>query len=301
MRGHLVNQTAVLDDLLERSRKSWKSKAPSMLASSYSLRFSILSDSNEFSTTAWNMDYEKDEKDEPPATSFPFDHELKNSKVYRRAILNRMRRESVQSSSKQLNGDIDAASLDLSEGYPMAQVSKIDTLNNAAPSVASDVSDGVTRAASPPKPHLPFADNKNLGMPQNLQKVVPNYSRRALCPPNLLHSWPGSDAEDTCQTPFLGDSHPLSAASAPPRNVKKTFSEPNLALEAAITRAEAPRLCKVLLFGSGAVGKSPLVLQVCNGRESSNHSTNFQTKSLSPHNMSTSMTQPLKTHTGNGV
>ena len=274
MRGHLVDQTAVLDDLLERSRKSWNKKPPSILAPSDWLRFSILSDSNRFSTTAWNLDHEKDE---PPATSFPFDHELINSKVYRRAISTRMRRESVQSSSKQLLDEINAASPDLLEGYPMGQMSMINTLNNAVPSVASDVSDGIKRAASPPKPHLPFADNKRLEessssvikRARNLQKVVPNFSRRELFLPNSLHSWSRANAEDTFQTPLFEDSHPSSAASTPPGNVKNTCNEHILAFEAAIPRAEAPWLCKMLLFGSGAVGKSPLVLQVCNGREKS--------------------------------
>ena len=274
MRGHLVDQTAVLDDLLERSRKSWNKKPPSILASSDSLRFSILSDSNRFSTTAWNLDHEKDES---PATSFPFDHELINSKVYRKVILSRMRRESVQSSSKQLLDEINAASPDLPEGYPVGQVSMIDTLNNAAPSVASDASDGIKRAASPPKPHLPFADNKRVeessssvtGRTQNLQKVVPNFSRRALFLPNSSHSWPRANAEDIFQNPIFEDSHLLSSASTPPGNVNNMSSEHILAFEAAIPRAEAPWLCKMLLFGSGAVGKSPLVLQVCNGREKS--------------------------------
>lgn len=222
-----------------------------------------------------------------------------------------MRRESVQSSSKQLLDDINAASPDLLEAYPMRHMSIIDTLNNAAPSVASDVSDGVEIAALPPKPHLLFIDNKRLeessssvtGKPQTLPKVVPNFSRQALFPPSLLHSWPRSDAEDTWQTPILEDSHPSSAALAASVNVKKMFSEHISAFEAAIPQAEAPRLCKVLLFGSGAVGKSPLVLQVCSGRENSSHSTNLQTKSLSPHILmrTTSMTQRLKTNTGNGV
>ena len=274
MRGHLVDQTAVLDNLLERSRKSWNRKPPSILAPSNSLRFTILSDSNRFSTTAWKLDYEKDE---PPATSFPFDHELNNSKVYRRAILHRMRRESVQSFSKQLLDETNAASPDLLEGYPMGQVSMIDTLNNAAPSVALDVSNGTKRAASPPKPHVPFADNEGLKessssvnrRAQNPQKVVPNISRRTLLLPNSLYTRPRANAEDTSQTPIFEDSHPSSAASTTPGNVKNMFREHSLAFEAAKPRAEAPWLCKVLLFGSGAVGKSPLALQVCNGRESS--------------------------------
>ena len=208
MRGHLVDQTAALDDLLERSRKSWNRTSPPILASSDSVEFSILSDSNRFSTIAWNFDYEKNE---PPATSFPFDHELKDSKVYRRVILNRMRRESVQGSSMQFLDETNAASPDLLEGYPMGQVSMVDTINRAAPSVASDGSDGIKQPASPLKPHVSFTDNKRskessssvTGRAQHLQKVVTNLPRRA------------------------------------------------------------PWLCKVLLLGSGAVGKSPLVLQVC--------------------------------------
>ena len=96
MHEQLVNQTAVLDDLLERSRNSMKRKSPSRL--SKSLEFSILSDSNAFSTTTWIFD---NEKDEPPATSFLFDHELNSTKVYRRAVLNRLRKNSSQNSSKQ--------------------------------------------------------------------------------------------------------------------------------------------------------------------------------------------------------
>lgn len=308
MSGHLVNQAAVLDDLLERSRKSWKRKPPSMLASSDSLRFSILSDSDKFSTTAWNLDHGKDE---PPATSFPFDHELNNSKVYRRVILNGMRRESVQNSSEQLLDDINAASPDLLEGHAISQISMMDTLKIAAPSVASDVSDGVKQAASPPKPHQPFADREKpeessssvTGRPQNFQKVVPDLSLRASFLQKSLPSRPRSDAEDTCQTPILEDSRPSSAASAPPDKAKKMFSEHTLAFEAPIPRAEAPRLYKVLLFDSGAVGKSPLVLQVCNERGDVNQSTNLQTKGLSPHSLlgTASMTLPLKTHTGNGA
>ena len=205
MRGHLVDQTATLDDLLERSRKSWNRKSPPILASSDTPRFSILSDSNRFSTTAWNFDYEKNE---PPATSFPFDHELIDSKVYRRVILNRMRRESVQGSSMHLLNKTNAASPDLLEGNPMGQVSMVDTIYKAAPSVASDGSDGIKPPTPPPKPHVPFTDNKrpeesSSSVTGNLQKVVTNL---------------------------------------PPR---------------------APWLCKVLLLGSGAVGKSPLVVQVC--------------------------------------
>ena len=149
MYGHLVNETAVLDDLLERSRNSWKRKPPSMLSK---LRdFSILSDSNASSTTTLNFDKEKDE---PPATSFLFDHELNNTKVYRRAILNRLRRNSSQSSSKQL---IDEPKI----------------------SVASEVSKVIEHVASHPKPHLPFTGNailkqfssSVLGRPQSLEKV----------------------------------------------------------------------------------------------------------------------------------
>ena len=232
MRGHLVDQTAILDNLLERSRKSWNRKPPSILAPSNSLRFSILSDSNRFSTTAWYLDYEKDE---PPGTSVPFDHELSNSKVYRRVILHRIRRESVQSSYKYLLDETNAASPDLLEGYPMGQVSMID---NAAPSIALDVSDGIKRAASPPKPRVPFADDKRL-------------------------------KQSSSQTPIFENGHPSSAASTAPGNVKNMFGEHILDFEAAEPRAEAPWLCKVLLFGSGAVGKSPLALQVCNGRENS--------------------------------
>ena len=202
--------------MLERSRKSWNRKPPSILASSDSLRFSILSDVNRFSTTAWNL---ISENNEPPATSSPFDHELNNSKVYRRVILNRMRRESVQGPSKQSLDETNAAGPDLLEGYPMGQVSLIDTFDKVARSVASDVSDGIKRAPSPPNPHVSFTDNNRLQKSsssvneraQNLPKVVPDFSRRAV----------------------------------------------------------APWLCKILLFGTGAVGKSPLVLQVCDERENS--------------------------------
>ncbi len=281
MRRHLIKQVAVLDDLLERSRKSWKTKSSSMLAPSKSLRSSILSDSNEFPTTAWDLDHEKDE---PPGASFLFDHELNNSKAYRRVILNRMRRESVQRSSKHLD-EIKATSPGLRGGYPMGQMSTIGTLNNAAPSVASNMSDRFKPAASASNPRLPFADNENPERssssvprkPQNLKNVAPNFPRRTLYSRKSLDPWPRSDAEDTCPTPILEDSHPSSAASAPPGNVKQTFGEHVLAFEAAIPRAEAPRLCKVSLFGSGAVGKSPLVIQVCDGREKSNDSTNFST------------------------
>ena len=149
MAGQLVNQTAVLDDLLERSRNSWKRKPPSML--SKSLEFSSLSDSNAFSTTTWNFD---NEKDEPPATSFLFDHELNNTKVYRRAILNRLRKNPSQNSSKQL---IDEPKI----------------------SVASNVSNVIKHVASHPKPHLPFTGNARLKKlsssvvrrPQSLEQV----------------------------------------------------------------------------------------------------------------------------------
>ena len=280
MRRHLIKQIAVLDDLLERSRKSWKTKSFSMLAPSKSLTSSIISDNDELPTTAWNLDHVKDE---PPATSFPFDHELNNSKAYRRVILNRMRRESVRSSFKHRLDEIKATSPGLRGGFPMGQMSTIGTLNNAAPSVVSNMSDRFEPAASASNLRLPFADNERPerssssvpGRPENLENVVPNFSRRASYPRKSLNPWPRSDAEDTCQTAILEDSHPSSAESAPPGNVKKMFSERVLAFEAAIPQAEAPRLCKVSLFGSGAVGKSPLVLQVCDGRENSNDSANF--------------------------
>ncbi len=268
MRGHLVNQTAVIDDLLERSRRSWNRKPPSKLASSNSLRLSILSDRNEFSTTPWSLDHGNTE---PPATSFPFDHELKNSKVYRRIMLNSVRRKSVQGSSMQLLDEINAASPNLSKEHPMGQMSMIDTLHNAAASVASNVSDEVKPAASTPKPRRSFANNNRLeesslsvtARPRSLRKVVPNFSRRAVFPQISLQSCARSDAENACQAPILEDSHPSSAASIPPCNAKKMVNEHTLAFEAPIPRVEAPRLCKILLFGSGAVGKSPLALQVC--------------------------------------
>ena len=149
MHEQLVNQTAVLDDLLERSRNSLRRKSPSRLSTS--LEFSILSDSNAFSTTTWNFD---NEKDEPPATSFPFDHELNSTKVYRRAVLHRSRKSSSQNSSKQL---IDEPKI----------------------SVASNVSDVTRHVTSHPKPHLLFMGNAILkkslsyviGKPQSLEKV----------------------------------------------------------------------------------------------------------------------------------
>ena len=74
-----------------------------------------------------------------------------------------------------------------------------------------------------------------------------------------------------------------------------------LTFEAATPRA--PRLCRVLLFGSGAVGKSPLAIQVCIKRKTPTHPANYHTSSLSFHIIlrAPSMTQPLKTTTRSDV
>ena len=282
MHEHIVNQTAILDDLLERSRNSWKRKPPSML--SKSLEFSILSDSNAFSTTTWNFD---NEKDEPPATSFLFDHELNNTKVYRRAILNRLRKSSSQNSSKQL----------------------IDEPNII---VASDVSDVIKHVASHPKPHLPFTGNAMvkkisssvLGRPQSLEKV----RHLVVAGPFLAEYFACIGLDLTHKVyfrlPFTKKIYTLRAQEKPYQVVpEKWLSQYMLTFKAATPRAGAPRLCRVLLFGSGAVGKSPLAIQVCIKCGTLIHPTNSQTSSLSFHIIlrAPSMTQPLKTTTRSDV
>lgn len=93
IQAQLSHYTSTLDILLERSRQSWN-RDPSLIQDSRpnSLRFSFISETSQFSTTAlyMNQDYNRQS-----TIAFDFDYEVVNSKTYKQAMADKRRRASI--------------------------------------------------------------------------------------------------------------------------------------------------------------------------------------------------------------
>ncbi|EXJ89617.1 hypothetical protein A1O3_02684 [Capronia epimyces CBS 606.96] len=273
----LTDQIFALDDLIERSRISWNKK-PSTMTPSGSLRFSILTHSDNFSTTAIHTDRECDET---PESLMPLDHEIANSRAYRRVMFRNLRQRSrgigidaartmqkktAASSPLPTIASTSQESLVHSSDGTISRYSPLggESSNYSNSNSNSNIHSIQVQVQQPDGPvnrldtegiasrtSTPTPTNMSLGLTSGLMIQRPqnrprNFSRLDWVPrqpeqhPDTVSSLPA--AESDLAFPVSDD---------------KAVSGP----ETSSSSSAARQLYKLILLGGGAVGKSPLVLQ----------------------------------------
>jgi hypothetical protein len=271
----LSRYTLTLDILLERSRQSWNKDPRLILASRPdSLRFSFISHTSRFSTTAL---YINQDHDRQSITAFDFDYEVVNSRIYKHAMADEGRRASIAAFRASVAG-----SLHVPEEHGE------DNLESIREEGTDPHTRGVTEAWDTPnqEPQL-IGNTKNLEFRLETPKHVCSASEGRVYDQQWLlydrqpgvaknFSRPGRSIESPSKSPSTS---PLiiippvpSPSTTSPSVTSPSTTSPSVASPSPSTTKFAtklPREYKIAVIGGGGVGKSSLVIQVGSATPSS--------------------------------
>lgn len=247
---------------MERSRKSWNKKPASTLTRSGSLRFSIITSSDAFSTTAIHTDRERDEAVEPP---FALDHIIFNSRAYRRYIF---RNPKASNSAEVENNTPPTSKTPLIDTNQQESITiNFDDAVISSFTVGNDLNENII----PVKQfNIPNSQNESTevlvtvsDVTQTTRKPTPNFSRRELgWRKSTLISHPSSvdPSQQAAQVQGQSETRLVTILSATDIETK---SHSDMTLNTTASISQSPRqYYKIILLGAGAVGKSPLAMQV---------------------------------------